>query len=169
MAPPCVCVIGWSGSGKTTLLTRLLPELRAQGLRVLALKHSGHAHPLHKPGSDTQRLAAAGASAVGLATPEGVGLVLPGAPEAVFPELLEALGPRFDLILVEGWKDAAYPKLEVWRAGLGPCLAAERAEVVAIVTDDPPPVARRHFRTDEVAALARFLARRGWEEQAGER
>ncbi len=157
MAAACVCLIGWSGSGKTTLLTRLVAELRAQGKRVLALKHSGHGHPLHKPGSDTERLQAAGAGATGFATPEGVQLTFPGDPAALVPELLAALPGRFDLVLVEGWKDGPFPKVEVFRAGLGESLAIGRPEVVAVVTDDAPPVPLPRFRTDDVAGLARFL------------
>jgi molybdopterin-guanine dinucleotide biosynthesis protein MobB len=159
VAVPCICLIGWSGSGKTTLLTRLIPELRALGLRVLALKHSGHAHPLHKPDSDTERLRAAGAQAVGFATPEGVQLTLSGDPAALVPALLDALADRFDLVVVEGWKDGPFPKVEVFRAGLGESLAQGRTDAVAVVTDDPPPVPLPHFRTGEVSGLARFLLR----------
>ncbi len=166
---PCVCVVGWSGAGKTTLVEKLLPELRALGLRVLALKHSGHPHPLHKPGSDTERFQAQGAAAVGFATPEGLQLTLPGEPGGWLPELLEALGARFDLVLVEGWKDGPYPKIEIFRAAVGPSLAPGRDDVLAVVTDDPPPVPARRFGTAEVAALARFIAEQPLRRRPGER
>lgn len=155
--PRCVSVIGWSGAGKTTLIAELLPQLRSRGLRVLAVKHSGHAHPLHRPASDTERLQDAGAAAVAWVTPAGLQLTLPGPGDALFPEVLAALGGRFDLVLVEGWKDGPYPKIEVWRAELGPSLAHGRSEVIAVVSDDAPPPGPRHFRRSEVGGLVQLL------------
>lgn len=157
MTPPLVGVIGWSGAGKTTLIARLLPELAAQGLKVLALKHSSHPHPLHPSGSDTGLLEQAGAAATTLATPAGLQLTLPGNPAMLLPPLLEALGARFDLVLVEGWKDGPFPKIEVWREGLGPCLALERSEVVALVTDSVPPSPLPRFGPGDSRGLVRFL------------
>ena len=55
--PPALSVVGWSGAGKTTLLTRLVPALRARGLRVGVVKHSSDDHPLDRDGSDTARYA----------------------------------------------------------------------------------------------------------------
>lgn len=157
-APPCLCIIGWSGAGKTTLLTQLLPVLRERGLRVLALKHSGHSHPLHKRGSDSERLERAGATAVGLLTPEGLQLTFPEG-ESAWTALLPLLAGQVDLVLIEGWKDGPYPKLEVWREGLGSPLCTDRP-VVALVTDaEPAPAAPHRFRTSEVPGLALFIAR----------
>ena len=152
-----VCLIGWSGSGKTTLLTRLLPILRRQGARVLALKHSAHPHPLHKPGSDTEQLEQAGAAAVGFATPAGVALTLPGDPASLLADLLPRLSGAFDLVLVEGWKDGPFPKIEVWRPGLGPRLGEGRSDVKAVVSDEALPGSVRRFRSDDVDALATFI------------
>jgi molybdopterin-guanine dinucleotide biosynthesis protein MobB len=134
-----VCVVGWSDAGKTTLLERLVPALRARGLRVAVLKHSSHAHPLHPEGSDTQRHEAAGAQATGLATPQGLQLTLPGDVEALLPQLLERAADLLDLVLVEGWKAGPYPKLEVWRAGRPAPLACSRADIGLLVLEGEPP------------------------------
>jgi molybdopterin-guanine dinucleotide biosynthesis protein MobB len=162
---PCVCVVGWSDAGKTTLLERLLPVLQARGLRVAVLKHSSHAHPLHRAGSDTARLEAAGARATGLATPEGLQLIVPGDAGALVPALLARLEGLIDLVLVEGWKDGPFPKLEVWRPGLAPPLALSRPEVGLLVLEGGIP---EGLSTDlptlapcQLEAIATWLQRAG--------
>ena len=162
MTPPALSFVGWSGSGKTTLLTRLVPELRARGLRVGVVKHSSDAHPLHKPGSDTERYARLGPAFVAYATPAGVQLTVPEAPLDALPGLLARLADRVDVVLVEGWKDGPLPKVEVWREGGGPLLAPAHPETLAVVTDAPEaplPEGVRRFGTHELPGLALFVAR----------
>jgi molybdopterin-guanine dinucleotide biosynthesis protein MobB len=151
-----ISVIGWSGSGKTTLLSALIPALRQRGLRVAAVKHSSHLHPLHRPGSDSQRLEAAGAEVVGLANPNGLQLTISRDPGQL-PALFERVAPQVDLVLIEGWKDGPFPKIEVWRSDSGPPLSSTRTDVVAIVTDEASAVPLPTFQTRDVAALADFL------------
>ena len=150
---PALSIVGWSGAGKTTLIARLVAELTARGLRVAAVKHSSHPHPLHRDGSDTALFQRAGAAFTGLATPEGTQLTLP---QEALPALRSRLAGAVDLLLVEGWKDGPLPKLEVWREGLGPALAPTRPEVFAVVTDAPalPAEFARPSRPPRVLAPA---------------
>ncbi len=109
-------VSGWSGCGKTTLIVALLPRLRARGLTVSTLKHAHHDVDLDTPGKDTWRHRQAGAHEVILATGRRWAVLheLREEPEPTLVELLAHLQP-VDLVLVEGWKTGAYPKLEIWR------------------------------------------------------
>jgi molybdopterin-guanine dinucleotide biosynthesis protein MobB len=159
MKPVWLSVIGSSGSGKTTLLCQLLPQLFSRGLRVATVKHSADAHPLHKPGSDSERLETAGAGPVVFATPRGVQLTCSGDPAALLPVILEPFSSALDLILVEGWKDGPLPKIEVWRKEVGPSLSEGRTDILAMVTDDDAPGSFRTFRPREVEKLADFVAR----------
>lgn len=162
MRPPALSFVGWSGSGKTTLLTRLVPELRARGLRVGVVKHSSDSHPLHKAGSDTAKYSRGGATFVGYATPSGVQLTLPGDPADTLRPLLARLADTVDVVLVEGWKDGPLPKVEVWREEHGPLLAPSHPETLAVVTDAaevPLPEGVRRFGTHELSGLAVFVAR----------
>ncbi|KFE68604.1 molybdopterin-guanine dinucleotide biosynthesis protein B [Hyalangium minutum] len=161
-APPALSVIGWSGAGKTTLVERLVPELRAQGLRVGVVKHSSDPHPLHRPGSDTARFEHSGAALVGFATPAGVQLTVKDEPAKALLPLLGRFADAVDLVLVEGWKEGPLPKLEVWREGLGSLLAAMRSDVLAVVTDAPrlpedAPEGLRRFGTEELRNIAEFI------------
>jgi molybdopterin-guanine dinucleotide biosynthesis protein B len=160
MKPPALSIVGWSGSGKTTLLERLIPELRARGLRVGVVKHSSDVHPLHRAGSDTERHAQAGAALVAFATPAGVQLSLSEPVEDV-RSVLARFADTVDLVLVEGWKHGPLPKIEVWREGLEPPLAASLQDIHAVVSDSPVPLPEgvRRFAPDDVQALASFILR----------
>ena len=111
-------ISGWSGCGKTTLIVALIPRLRAHGLTVSTLKHAHHDVDLDTPGKDTWRHREAGAHEVILATGRRWTLLheLRDESEPALAELVAHLQP-VDLVLVEGWKTGAYPKLEIWRPG----------------------------------------------------
>ena len=159
MKAPWVSIIGWSGSGKTRLLAELVDLLRQRGLKVAAVKHTSDDHPLHRPGSDSERLQSAGAAPVGLVTAAGVQMTFPGETAAALPAMLQTLAPEADLVLVEGWKDGPFPKIEVWRKELGPLTAAGRSDVLAVVTDEQLPAHLQRFKATAIDELAEFLTR----------
>ena len=112
MTTPVLAICGWSGSGKTTLIEALLPRLRAQGLRVGVIKHDAHGLQLDAPGKDTDRFFNAGAAQV--VAYDGTQLFSrePIQEDADGSDLaLERMRADLDLILVEGHKDTALPKI----------------------------------------------------------
>jgi molybdopterin-guanine dinucleotide biosynthesis protein B len=152
---------GWSGSGKTTLIESLVPPLIARGLRVSLVKHAHHAFDIDQPGKDSHRHRMAGCSEVLVSSARRWALVheLRGASELTLPDALNRLSPC-DLALVEGWKRAAIPKLEVWRASLGkPLLHPGDGHVVGIATDAPAGIDVRLplFSLQDAAAIATFV------------
>ncbi|WP_407524759.1 molybdopterin-guanine dinucleotide biosynthesis protein B [Methylobacterium oryzisoli] len=148
---------GWSGAGKTTLLRRLIPALTGQGLRVATLKHAHHAFDVDQPGKDSYVHREAGASEVIVSSSRRWVQIheVGEGPEATLPELLARLTPC-DLVLVEGFKREAHPKLEVFRAANGrPPLHPEDPRIVAVASDRPFPEARVPvLPLDDVAAIA---------------
>ncbi len=134
-------VVGWSGSGKTSLLEKLLTGLTAQGKRINLVKHSHHDVILEPEHKDSARLRRAGAQEVLLASPFRYAIVheLSVTPEPDLPELLTRLAPA-DLTLIEGYKWASIPKLEVFRPVLGkPAIYPNDQHVVAVASDVTRP------------------------------
>ena len=153
---------GWSGSGKTTLVERLIPDLVARNLTVSLVKHAHHSFEVDQPGKDSFRHRHAGCTEVLVTSRVRWALMheLRGAPELGLEQALASLGPC-DLALVEGFKTANIPKLEVWRAEVGkPVLYPVDPAVLALVTDDPPPFATALpvFPFSAVVEIATFIA-----------
>jgi molybdopterin-guanine dinucleotide biosynthesis adapter protein len=133
---------GWSGSGKTTVIEQLIPRLVARGFAVSLVKHAHHAFDIDMPGKDSFRHRAAGCTEVLVSSATRYALMheLRGAAELTLAQALARLGPC-DLVLVEGYKRATIPKLEVWRAEVGkPQLHPGDPNIVAIATDTPHAV-----------------------------
>ena len=132
-------VVGWKNNGKTTLVERLISQLTSMGYRVSSVKHAHHNVDIDEPGRDSYRHRAAGAKQTLLATEHRWALMCEHR-EQDTPKL-EQLLPLFDpcdLVIVEGYKGAVHPKLEIVRhlnkEGL---LADQMPNIVALVTDQP--------------------------------
>lgn len=148
---------GWSGSGKTTLMCRLIPALVARGRRVSTIKHAHHAFDVDQPGKDSYEHRAAGATEVLIGSAARFALLheLRGAPEPELPELLARMA-KVDLVLIEGFKRARHPKLEVFRKSVDkPPLWPDDDAVVAVASDTPLLACPRPvLDLDDIAGIA---------------
>lgn len=139
---PLLGFVAYSGTGKTTLLTKLLPILRNNGLRVGVIKHAHHLFDIDHPGKDSYELRHAGASQMLVASRKRMALVTEFNDEKTEPELEEALANlncnELDIVLVEGFKKASIPKIELYRPSLGkPLMFPSDHNIIAIATDSP--------------------------------
>lgn len=128
---------GYSGSGKTTLIEQLIPRFVAMGKAVSVVKHAHHSFDIDTPGKDSWRHREAGAAEVLMVSAQRWVLMheLRGAAEPDLSASLAALGPC-DLVLVEGYKRAAIPKLEIHRPATGkPALWPHDDRIVAVASD----------------------------------
>ena len=135
MTVPLICVVGRSKSGKTTLLEKLIPELKRRGYRVATIKH--HSHPgfeIDVPGKDTWRHAQAGSDHVVIAAPDKVAHIQK-VPRKPTLDALAATVTDADIILTEGFKRSAKPKIEVVRAARSEEPFCIPTELIAIATD----------------------------------
>jgi molybdopterin-guanine dinucleotide biosynthesis protein B len=150
---------GWSGSGKTTLIEKLLPLFGARGLRVALIKHAHHTFDVDHPGKDSYRHRQAGAAEVLVTSSRRWVLMheLRGAPEPSFEEQVGRMSPC-DLLIVEGFKHAPIPKLEVWRAVTGEgMLHPNDPNIVAVASDAKIDTKLPLLALDDHAAIAKFI------------
>ncbi|HEY2864356.1 MAG TPA: molybdopterin-guanine dinucleotide biosynthesis protein B [Casimicrobiaceae bacterium] len=155
---------GWSGSGKTTLIEQLIPRFGELGLTVSLIKHAHHEFDVDQPGKDSYRHRAAGCQEVLVSSAVRWAQMheLRGAPELSLAQAVARLSPC-DLVLVEGFKTAAIPKLEIYRASLGkPLLHPGDPHIVAIAADGALTTPLPRFDIADVAGIADFIARRNF-------
>ncbi|HID98738.1 MAG TPA: molybdopterin-guanine dinucleotide biosynthesis protein B [Thiotrichaceae bacterium] len=140
---PILGFVAYSGTGKTTLLLKIIPLLKAKGLRIGMIKHSHHKKfDIDHPGKDSYRLREAGAEQMLVASRKRWALMVEMEEEFEEPNLEELLShleqEKLDLILVEGFKHERFPKIEVHRPSLErPFIFPEDKAVIAIASDEP--------------------------------
>lgn len=150
---------GWSGSGKTTLIEQLIPRFAQRGLSVSLVKHAHHSFDVDHPGKDSYRHRHAGASEILVSSSRRWVLMheLRGAHEPAFDEQVKRISPC-DLLLVEGFKFAPIPKLEVWRAQTGePLLHPNDSHIVAVASDAKVETKLPLLNLNDVEAVSTFI------------
>ena len=129
----------FSGSGKTTLAEKLIAGLVSRGMDVATVKHAHHAFDADTPGKDSYRHRAAGVRQVAVSSPARSVLFTENlsGPERSLADLLSAIAPA-DIVIVEGFKKSAIPKIEIHRAKLAhPYLVSDDPLIIAIASNDP--------------------------------
>jgi molybdopterin-guanine dinucleotide biosynthesis protein MobB len=139
---PIVGFAAYSGTGKTTLLINIIPLLKQHGLEVGVIKHAHHTFEIDQPGKDSYEIRKAGASQMLIGSKQRWALMVEQDEEDQQTRLQEYITQldqdKLDLILVEGFKPEAIPKIELHRPGLGhPLISSTDESVIAIASDAP--------------------------------
>lgn len=147
-----------SNSGKTTLIEKIVPLLKARGLRVAVVKHASKGFDLDKPGKDSWRFEQAGADAVILVGQDRIAQIRRIAVEPSREELNEIAGEA-DVLMYEGFKKGAENKIEVFRAGVSGKrpLALDDHSFLALVSDVPFDVDIPRFDLNDAEGVTRFI------------
>jgi molybdopterin-guanine dinucleotide biosynthesis protein B len=160
--PVFVGIVGWKNSGKTTLAERLIPILTRRGLKVATVKHTHHELRPADGHTDGERHKRAGAIKTIVIAPDAwevSGRRRGDAPPELADLALHLAGA--DLVLVEGFKSAPIPKIEVRRQA-SPTqepLAARDTHIVAVAADHPAEAADLPvFDLDDAEGIAAFIA-----------
>ena len=160
---PLLAIAAWSGTGKTTLLKRLIPELCALGLRPGLIKHTHHDMDVDKPGKDSYELRKAGAAQTIVASEQRWALMTetPETPELDITWLVSRMdASKLDLVLVEGFKHEAVPKILLFRQNSG-----HRVEeliidehTIAVASDMPIATSLPQLDLNDIQQIATFIA-----------
>lgn len=159
-----ICAAG-SNAGKTTLITQLIPELAKRNIRTSVIKHAHHKFDIDHPGKDSYNIRESGAVQTLIASGKRWALMteMTRTPhysdEANLDELLAQLNPNYaDLILVEGFKSAVIPKIEVYRTAMDtPLLAPSVADIIAVASDVHLDLAVPTLDLNNISAIADFI------------
>ncbi|POT93843.1 molybdopterin-guanine dinucleotide biosynthesis protein MobB [Enterobacter cloacae complex sp. ECNIH14] len=159
---PVVAISALSGTGKTTLLKKLIPALCARGLRPGLIKHSHHNMDIDTPGKDSYELRKAGAAQTMVASPQRWALMTETPDEA--PLNLAYLVSRMDhstldLVLVEGFKHEAVPKILLFRSNAGHDLSELTLDehVIAVASDVAVELEVPVLDLNDVDGIAQFI------------
>jgi molybdopterin-guanine dinucleotide biosynthesis adapter protein len=161
MDRPVFGFAGYSGSGKTTLIEQVIHCFVQRGLKVALIKHAHHAFDIDKPGKDSFRHREAGCAEV-LVTSDTRWVLMHELRDEREPTLEEQVA-RFspcDLVLVEGFKRASIPKLEVHRPSWGrPLLHPQDPCIVAVASDAPVDTSLPVLDLNDPPQVAEFIIR----------
>jgi len=139
---PILGCAAYSGTGKTTLLISIIPILKERGFEVGVIKHAHHTFEIDTPGKDSYEIRKAGANQVLIGSKQRWALMVEQDEEDAKTRLEEYIAQldqdKLDLILVEGFKPEAIPKIELHRPSLShPLISSSDNSVIAIATDEP--------------------------------
>jgi molybdopterin-guanine dinucleotide biosynthesis protein B/molybdopterin-guanine dinucleotide biosynthesis protein len=166
MKPAIVSVVAKSGTGKTTLLEKLIAELKRRGWRVGAVKHDAHRFDIDREGKDSWRLTQAGADTMLITSPEKIAMVKRHG-DGQEPPLAETIARYFgdvDIVLTEGFKKSAMPKIEVHRAERSATLLCRGEEhdstLIAVASDERLELDVPVYDLNDAAGLCDFIEAR---------
>lgn len=156
MPPPVVAIVGRSRSGKTTLIRKLIPELAGRGYRVATIKHAPKKLTLDEKMKDSRRHLEAGSLVTVVSGKDRLILEKPTPKEASLEEAVDLLGEDYDIILVEGFKQAGAAVIEVHRKEVGSIMEGLKKRL-AIVTDEPLDIRLRQYDINDIKGVADII------------
>jgi len=153
--PKIIAISGVKNSGKTTLITRLIKELVLQKYTVATIKHTSHSYPFDIEDSDTYLHKQAGASAVCIYSPQKK-MIIQDDINIQIGDLINDFS-CYDIILLEGFKETTYPKIEVIRKEISTGISSNPQNLLAIVTDLPDIIYKKKIAFSELTMLVKLI------------
>jgi molybdopterin-guanine dinucleotide biosynthesis protein MobB len=164
MSTIAISFVAKSGTGKTTLLEKIIVELKHRGYRIGVIKHDAHRFDIDHPGKDSHRLTEAGAETMLIASPEKLALVKQHTESPAVEALIATYFQDVDLVLTEGFKKGALPKIEVHRRERSATLICRGEQddpgLLAVVSDEPLDVDVPVLNLNDTTAIADFIEQR---------
>ncbi len=155
---PVICIVGYSKGGKTTLAEKIVNFFKKKGLDIAYIKHHHGHFDIDHPGKDSYRLRKAGADEVLLVSSEELIYIKNTAEEVSLSRALKFISSKTDLIIVEGFKKAPYPKIEVYDPSRhsSPC-CIDDPYLMALISPKKLPVETKQFHPNEWELIIEFI------------
>ncbi len=150
-----ISFIGRHNSGKTTVLSGVISYLSKSGYKVAVIKHAHH-HLNIDIYKDSEMFLQAGAQYVCASSPQLILKYQHRESEADVHALLNEVPEGYDLVIVEGYKNEALPKIEVLREEIDP-QPMLLPQTIALVSDFKLPSEVEVFPSQAVEDIARFI------------
>jgi len=160
MSVPILSIVSKKNCGKTTLLEKLIPELKQRGYRVGTIKHDIHGFDIDHEGKDTYRHKAAGADTVAISCPWKLSIIKDVSEEYMPERLVQQYFTDVDIVLTEGYKQAGFPQIEVFREAAHHRPLNSKGlnrKLVAFVSDTSMDLGVPHIDLNDVETLADLI------------
>lgn len=159
---PVLCFVGTSNSGKTTLIEKVIGLLTQRGYKVATVKHTHKEFKMDSEGKDSWRHMAAGAKTVVLASLAQFAVMSETNHELTIEEVLERfIANDTDILIVEGFKQDKYPKIEVYRKDVsGDLRCTNDPSVIALASDGAHEVNIPVFGINNAEEITGFIEKR---------
>lgn len=133
--PVVFCVSAVKNSGKTSLIEKLIEAFQKDGYRVGVIKHDGHDFVVDHEGTDSYRFTQKGAKCSIIYSDRQYAIM--GQAKKTTEELVSYLKKEtdIDVIIIEGRKDADYPKIEVVRKEISSTCVCNKETLICVASD----------------------------------
>ncbi|MBU3155608.1 molybdopterin-guanine dinucleotide biosynthesis protein B [Clostridium estertheticum] len=150
-----------SNTGKTTLIEKLIKALKLRNYSVGVLKHDAHKFDIDKEGKDSFKFSEAGADNVIVSSHEKLAMIQKVEKEVPIYEII-LLFKDIDIVLIEGYKDNNFPKIEVHRKDVDSNLLCtnpkfEFSQIIALATDEDVNVNIPILNLNDVNSICNFI------------
>lgn len=130
--PIIFAICGIKNSGKTTLINKMIPIFKSDGFKIAIIKHDGHDFEADPIGTDTGSYMQSGADGSAVFSRKKFKLIRN---EQVTEDLLISAFSNMDIIILEGFKNSSWPKIEIVRSALSDKLSCRTDNLFGIVSD----------------------------------
>ncbi len=150
-----------SNTGKTTLIEGLIKIFKQRNYSVGVLKHDAHKFDIDKEGKDSYRFTQAGADNVIISSSEKLAMIKIIKHELEIEDIIKYFAD-LDIVLIEGFKNNKYPKIEVHRRNVDDKLLCRDSNLnistfIAIASDEELSINIPILDLNDINSIANFI------------
>ncbi|MCH5138798.1 molybdopterin-guanine dinucleotide biosynthesis protein B [Clostridiaceae bacterium UIB06] len=150
-----------SGMGKTTLVEALIKTFKSRKYTIGILKYDVKKFEIDKEGKDSYKFSQAGADNVIIASSQKLAMIQSLKEEKTIEEIVNLFGD-LDIVLIEGFKNNIYPKIEVHRKDVDKSILYNNlnydiSNIIAVASDENLDVNIPILNLNDTVSIADFI------------